>query len=107
MNIGKRTIWNLALLGVGACGIFSSAALAQSDKLPDGPGKATTEKVCGNCHGAEVVIGRQETRSTWAAIVDDMVQRGATGTDQELAQVVDYLATKFAKPTPPKGGSNQ
>jgi competence protein ComEA len=73
---------------------------AQSTTLPDGPGKATTEKVCGACHGAELVIGRQETRDGWAAIVNEMVQRGAVGTDDELYEVVDYLAKNFSKTSP-------
>jgi competence protein ComEA len=70
---------------------------AQTPTLPDGPGKATTEKVCGACHGTEVVIGRQETREGWAAIVNEMVQRGAAGTDEELSSVLDYLAKNFSK----------
>jgi competence protein ComEA len=73
---------------------------AQSLKLPDAPGKAATQKVCGSCHGAELVIGRQEARETWAAIVDDMIQRGATGSDDEFYEVVDYLATNFSKTSP-------
>jgi competence protein ComEA len=73
---------------------------AQALTLPDGPGKAATEKVCGACHGAELVIGRQETREGWAAIVNEMVQRGATGTDDELYEVVDYLAKNFSKTSP-------
>ena len=73
---------------------------AQSLKLPDAPGKATTQKVCGSCHGAELVIGRQEARESWAAVVDDMIQRGATGTDDEFFEVVDYLATNFSKTSP-------
>jgi competence protein ComEA len=73
---------------------------AQTPTLPDGPGKATTEKICGACHGAELVIGRQETRDGWAAIVNEMVQRGATGTDEELNQVVDYLAKNFSNTSP-------
>jgi len=73
---------------------------AQALKLPDGPGKATTEKVCGACHGAELVIGRQETREGWAAIVNEMVQRGASGTDDELYDVVDYLSKNFSKTSP-------
>lgn len=74
--------------------------LAQSLKLPDGPGKATTQKVCGSCHAAEMVIGRQETRESWGAIVEDMIQRGATGTDDELYQVVDYLSANFSPSSP-------
>ena len=73
---------------------------AQSLKLPDGPGKAVTQKVCGACHAAELVIGRQEEREAWGAIVEDMVQRGATGTDDEMYQVVDYLSTNFSKTSP-------
>src|ERR1700751_1165623 len=84
-----------------ACYIcFASGLPAQSLKLPDGPGKAVTEKVCGACHGAELVIGRQEERETWGAIVEDMVQRGAQGTDDELYEVVDYLAKNFSKTSP-------
>lgn len=82
--------------------IFVSAfALdGQSLQLPDGPGKATTQKVCGACHAAELVIGRQEERETWGAIVEDMVQRGAQGTDDELYDVVDYLSKNFSKTSP-------
>jgi competence protein ComEA len=83
------------------CGaLYVSGAFAQSLKLPDGPGKPVTQKVCGTCHGAELVIGRQEDRETWATIVDDMIQRGATGTEDEFFQVVDYLATNFSKTSP-------
>jgi len=69
-------------------------------KLPDGPGKATTQKVCGSCHGAELVLGRQEDREAWGSVVNDMIQRGATGTDDEFYEVVDYLATNFSKTSP-------
>ncbi len=87
------------LVVVCACGV-PFALNAQSLKLPDGPGKATTQKICGSCHGAELLIGRQEERETWGAIVEDMIQRGATGTDDEFYQVVDYLATNFSKTSP-------
>jgi competence protein ComEA len=69
-------------------------------KLPEGAGKATTQKVCGSCHGAELVIGRQESREAWGAIIEDMIQRGATGTEDEFFEVVDYLATNFSKSSP-------
>lgn len=82
-----------------AC-LAGNTLLAQTLKLPDGPGKATTEKVCGACHGAEILIGRQESRDTWAAIVDDMIQRGATGTDEQFYEVVDYLSKSFSKTSP-------
>ena len=77
-----------------------AVASAQALKLPDGAGKATTEKVCGTCHGAELVIGRQETRDNWSAIVADMIQRGATGSEEEFYDVVDYLSANFSPTSP-------
>ena len=79
---------------------FGSTLFGQSLQLPDGPGKAVTQKVCGTCHGAEIVIGRQEEREAWGAIVEDMIQRGATGTEDEMYQVVDYLSAHFSKSSP-------
>ena len=93
--------WNFAM-GVAALWLWCApvAMQAQSLKLPEGAGKPTVQKVCGTCHGAELVIGRQESREGWGAIVEDMIQRGATGTDDELYEVVDYLATNFSKSSP-------
>lgn len=94
-------LWKFALCGAALwLGSAPIALQAQSVKLPDGAGKATVQKVCGTCHGAELVIGRQESREGWGAIVEDMIQRGATGTDDELYEVVDYLATNFSKSSP-------
>ncbi|MDQ6677240.1 MAG: helix-hairpin-helix domain-containing protein [Acidobacteriota bacterium] len=89
--------------GTLSTALFAASALtvqAQTLTLPPGEGKETTERVCGSCHGAELLIGRQETRETWGAIVDDMVQRGATGTQDEFYEVVDYLAKNFSKTSP-------
>jgi competence protein ComEA len=99
---GNVTTWfTTAICATAICLSAASTPLnAQSLKLPDGPGKATTQKVCGSCHGAELVIGRQENKETWGAIVEDMIQRGATGTEDEFFEVVDYLGTHFSKTSP-------
>ena len=98
----KENVSNRILLAIfpAALGLSFPTLHAQSLKLPDAPGKDVTQKVCGACHAAELVIGRQEERETWGAIVEDMIQRGATGTDDEMYQVVDYLATNFSKTSP-------
>lgn len=71
------------------CAIVATAA--DKPKLPDGPGKATLERICGSCHGAEIVLGKKLTRDGWSQIVMTMIQRGAMGTDDEFADIVDYL----------------
>jgi hypothetical protein len=72
-------------------------AASNSPQLPDGPGKATTQKICSGCHAAEIVIGRHETKDGWEQIVAKMVDHGANGTDDEFNEVIDYLAAHFPK----------
>jgi cytochrome c5 len=74
-----------------------AAAAPDGPQLPDGPGKATTQKICSGCHAAEIVMGRHETRDGWEQIVGKMVSNGANGTDDEFNEVIDYLATHFKK----------
>ena len=78
----------------------SSIVDAQSAaQFPEAPGKDVVTKVCASCHGAEVTIAKGRTRQQWGEVIVSMIGRGAKGTDQELAQVLDYLA----KNLPPEG----
>jgi competence ComEA-like helix-hairpin-helix protein len=65
--------------------------------LPDGEGKATVERVCSKCHGIESVARARNTREGWNRVVDDMVERGAEGTDEDLERIVNYLAKNLGK----------
>ena len=80
---------------------------ADKPKLPDGPGKATTERVCGSCHAAELVMNRRESVEGWSGVVEDMIRRGAKGTDEEFGEVVDYLTTHFPQPPPRRSMSTR
>ncbi len=82
----------------GAAGlvVFLSLPLA-AQKLPDGKGKDLVERECTKCHGLEGITRTTMTKERWASIVDDMVSRGASGTDQEIDQIIDYLAANFGK----------
>jgi competence protein ComEA len=82
-------------------------ASANGPQLPDGPGKATTQKLCSGCHAAEIVIGRHETRNGWEQIVGKMVANGANGTDDEFNEVIDYLVAHFAKKSEKASGEAQ
>jgi len=86
---GSRRI--LAILAILA--FLAMPAVAQ--QLPDGPGKAELLKVCGTCHQAERSAAVRLTREGWEGVIGDMVQRGAKGTDEEFAAVLDYLSKHF------------
>lgn len=72
-----------------------SFVVAEAQDLPPGKGKELTENTCGSCHGLDVVVSQHATKDGWQSIVDYMVSRGATGTPEELATIVDYLAKNF------------
>ena len=65
--------------------------------LPDTPAKKVLEKSCATCHELESVLGTRRTKIGWQQSVDDMVARGAEGSDQDLAAIVEYLTTYFGK----------
>jgi competence protein ComEA len=74
--------------------VFGSSASAQTT-LPDGPGKAELQKVCGICHQPDRAAAVRLTREGWEGVIGDMIARGARGTDEEFAAVLNYLSTNF------------
>lgn len=71
------------------------AGAASAQQLPDGPGKAETEKLCSNCHELARSISLRQDRAGWSATIDKMIAMGATASDAEIGLVTDYLATHF------------
>jgi competence protein ComEA len=83
-----------ALLLGGVVGSSSPTLVAQS-VLPDAPGRETTVKVCGNCHGADTVASVRLAPDGWRELIARMVAAGAQGSDQELETVFQYLSAQF------------
>jgi cytochrome c5 len=67
--------------------------------LPNGPGKATVQRVCSKCHAVEVFAGKAHTKQEWSSIVEEMKNAGAKATKAEFRQIIAYLAKNF--PTKP------
>jgi competence protein ComEA len=95
-----------ALTLILASGVFMSArqnpppAQSPQEVLPAGPGKDVTVKVCSGCHQVSIVASLRLTREGWSGVLKDMVREGAKGTDEELAQVLDYLSANFLGEAP-------
>ena len=69
------------------------AVIVKPIVLPAGPGKALLQRTCGSsCHTLDSVAVVRRNRAAWAAMVDNMVSRGAKAKDSELKAIVDYLA---------------
>src|SRR5262245_48771220 len=80
------------------CAMVGATASAQ--QLPDGPGKAELQKVCGACHQAERSASVRLTREGWEGVLSDMAQRGAKGSDAEFSAILEYLSTHFLGDAP-------
>ena len=81
-------------LVISALGVLAVVGLAQV-QLPDAAGKEETVRICGKCHEVERATSVRLTREGWQETVTKMVDLGASGSDAELAKVLDYLAEHF------------
>ena len=68
---------------------------AQPQELPEAKGRDLYERICGSCHGTDVVFKTRTTKEKWKNTVDEMASRGAEGTDEQLDTIIDYLAKCF------------
>ena len=76
-------------------------------QLPDGPGKAETEKLCSQCHDLARSISLRQDRTGWQATMDKMMTFGLKGSDTEIESVVSYLAAHYPADEVPKIRVNQ
>ena len=86
-----RYLKNLCLPAI-LCGALAGSALAQ---LPEGPGKAATMQLCGNCHEATIVQQHRQSRDEWVATIQKMMAAGAEGTEDQFMAVLQYLTKNF------------
>jgi len=71
------------------------AALLPAQQLPEGPGRAETEKLCKQCHELARSISLRQDRTGWTTTLVKMTAFGMKATDQETAAVLDYLAKHY------------
>ena len=81
------------------------AALAQ--QLPDGPGRAETERLCKQCHELARSISPRLDREGWNQALTKMAAFGMKSTDREYALVLDYLVKNYPAEDVPRINVNK
>ena len=71
-----------------------------SKEFPDGPGKDTFLRTCSRCHSPTNVMANGQDEQGWENTITKMVSLGATGSDEDFSDVLDYLVKNFP-PQPP------
>ena len=72
-------------------------------QLPDGPGQEVLARLCAGCHDLMFTVSTRETEAGWTRIVNDMRSKGADGTEEDFAKVIEYLTTHMGKKEPSAG----
>jgi competence protein ComEA len=84
-----------------ALALFTGAAW-QSRPLPDGPGKAETQKLCAGCHELDKSFSLEQDRAGWQRTLDKMVAFGMKASEEELNLVLEYLVKNYPADEAPK-----
>jgi competence protein ComEA len=94
-----RTVFLFTFLVVSAANV--------SAQLPEGPGRAETEKLCKQCHELARSVSVRQDRDGWNTTMTKMVAFGMKGTDSDFALVIDYLVKNFPAEEVPKVNVNK
>jgi competence protein ComEA len=74
--------------------VLSSVAWA-ADVAPPAPDLArearSVQAVCAKCHNLQIVMDTPMSYDAWHDTVQAMVDRGASGTDEQFEDIMDYL----------------
>lgn len=103
-----RAVVSILLLGsgamIGASAVHAASGQAatqeakpggQYARLPEGPGKETLIRVCGKCHSPMNVIANGQSREGWEAEITKMAGLGASASDEEFTEILDYVSKNF------------
>jgi cytochrome c5 len=92
---------HLVAFALGGRAVFPTSLQAQT-LLPAGTGRELVQKVCNSCHSVDLITAHHQTREEWNGTVQRMAQRGASATDDQFQQIVDYLTNNFGRSQDPK-----
>jgi competence protein ComEA len=105
MNVFPRPdsiLCRLLLVAALALFVIHHASASQSRPMPDGPGKAETQKMCSTCHDLDKSLSLKQDRAGWQRTVEKMVAFGMKTTDAEVNTVVEYLTRSYPADDVPK-----
>lgn len=89
-----------AALAATVAGLVCAAAVVpltarQPEARPAPPAEFT--KLCVRCHASDKVVEGRRYPSQWDQVIEQMVARGATGTEAEFDTVYTYLVEQFGR----------
>jgi competence protein ComEA len=64
-------------------------------ELPPGPGRDKLISTCSACHSPNMVLANGQSREGWEELITKMIGMGASGSDEDFTEIVNYLAANL------------
>jgi competence protein ComEA len=94
----NRTLRGLLIVVAFALFIVNSylpSSASQGRPMPDGPGKAETQKFCSMCHDLDKSLSLKQDRAGWRTTVDKMVAAGMKAPEDQVNIIIEYLYRSY------------
>ena len=85
---------NVVAIGILSCGVVTVLAVGGSSQAEQ---PAAFTRVCGRCHAQDRIVQGRRLRSQWEEVVERMIAKGATGSDEDFEVVLEYLMSEFGR----------
>jgi mono/diheme cytochrome c family protein len=66
-------------------------------QVPQDANSPVFTRVCGQCHTPDRIVATRRSGDQWQEVIDNMVSRGAKGSDDDFDAVFTYLMTHFGR----------
>ncbi|MGH9671635.1 MAG: ComEA family DNA-binding protein [Bryobacteraceae bacterium] len=77
--------------------LFLLPGAATPSAYPERPGKKAVEKLCGGCHGLQLMAPMRRGKDAWRKSVEDMLGKGMKAEEEEMEEVIAYLARYLSR----------
>ncbi len=84
-------VWITISAGMFLAALFGSCVDAAPPTAALARESQSLKQVCAGCHSLQIVMDTPMSYSAWHDTVQTMIDRGASGTDEQLDDIMDYL----------------
>jgi competence protein ComEA len=96
---------NINRLFFTAVAVFATVFLTRMSASGSSPIQSSSQdkptqaffRLCSDCHDADRIVSNRRTRAGWEEVLAKMVDKGATGSDQDFELVLYYLLSHYGQ----------
>jgi mono/diheme cytochrome c family protein len=77
---------------IAAMAAAAQAQTPQTMQLPPGAGRDLINERCVSCHPVSTITAQRKDAMGWAVTLQQMADRGAEVSPEEMATIIEYLA---------------